>query len=735
MKGFAAVPPRDGVSTLQGTGTSVNQALDASPTLKNRDGSRLVTTDSERRIGLPLTSPSTTSLQSSATVGPRSRIHRTLSRPKWLDVDANGGLLKRKTEPALATVTVKGADSIGINSRDEVKRRGEDGKGKGKEKPQMRKAVTMDTISTPRPKALPSPQRRVSQSPLYISSGATTSDSPLLDGERQEVVRSPEQEEPRRIREVSAQEREDSPGETGMLSAVSKPINSEDALLGTQDPNSKTPQNLDPPSLVTAVGETGALNTDDSVTAQQDPTGNSSAQESRLWTWGKWAYTYIPAVRRPATVTSPAPETGTADIPVESESTSALPDLEQLAEGGINETIGSLATSDAKELIYDTASADEALGIETEQGIGVDPAHRSEVPFFTDNRTSSQRKGTWSLTELAMSAWNWRKGTENVSAITSGVENLPSATGLTTDDAQETEATGEQTLAEVEQPVKSARNSQATVASASLTANPSGLEDIGNAHSPLQAEHTEDIPTLSRSAWAFAAPSRWIPRRVSGVDHASTEERATDVPTSEPGVSTETDEATAVVDAQEQTPENKAAANLPQSQSAAVSSAAAPPIALTSEALEARPSPLLPSSASLVATTRPNLVLPSFNHTFRRPPRGHPEQPNVKASASNHEVSRNGRPDPTSPNPRARPVSPPNMAWRALDAVSHYARGGSRDHGLPPTPVPLENDPADGLEKPMLPIVTSSGKEQWKGVRRIVIIGVHGWFPNAHVQK
>ncbi|KAJ9107252.1 hypothetical protein QFC20_003789 [Naganishia adeliensis] len=58
-----------------------------------------------------------------------------------------------------------------------------------------------------------------------------------------------------------------------------------------------------------------------------------------------------------------------------------------------------------------------------------------------------------------------------------------------------------------------------------------------------------------------------------------------------------------------------------------------------------------------------------------------------------------------------------------------------KDHGLPPTPVPLENHPADGLEKPMLPIVTSSGKEQWKGVRRIVIIGVHGWFPNAHVQK
>ncbi|KAJ9107253.1 hypothetical protein QFC20_003790 [Naganishia adeliensis] len=620
MKGFAAVPPRDGVSTLQGTGTSVNQALDASPTLKNRDGSRLVTTDSERRNGLPLTSPSTTSLQSSATVGPRSRIHRTLSRPKWLDVDANGGLLKRKTEPALATATVKGADSIGINSRDEVKRRGEDGKGKGKEKPQMRKAVTMDTISTPRPKALPSPRRRVSQSPLYISSGATTSDSPLLDGEQQEVVRSPEQEEPRRITEVSAQEREDSPGETSTPSGMSNTVVGEDTLRSTQEPKSKSPEDSEDAGLAAAVEEIGASKTDDTVTAQQNPTGDSSSQESRLWTWGKWAYTYVPAVRRPTIIPNPDSGAGTADVPVQSESASALPDLEQLAEGGIHETIGSIAASDAKDLIYDTASADEALGIETEQGIGVDPAHRSEVPFFTDNRTSSQSKGTWSLAELAMSAWNWRKGTDNISAITPGVENLPSATGLTTDDVQETEATGEQTLAEVEQPVKSARNPQAAVASASLTANPSGLEDIGNAHSPLQAEHTEDIPTLSRSAWAFATPSRWIPQRVSGVDHASTEERATDVPTSEPGVSTETDEATAVVDAQEQTPENKAAANLPQSQSAAVSSVAAPPIALTSEALEARPSPLLPSSASLVASTRPNLVLPSFNHTFRRPP-------------------------------------------------------------------------------------------------------------------
>jgi hypothetical protein len=644
-------------------------------------------------------------------------------------------LLKRKTEPALATVTVKGADSIGINRRDEVQRRGEDAKGKGKEKPQMRKAVTMDTISAQRSKALPSPRRRVSQSPLYTSSGATTSDPSHLDDQQQEVIQSTDQEEPEQLIEGQHGEAEGSPGETGTLPGVSNAVDGVNSLRVTQGPNSKSPEGSEEAGMENAEGEVRGTETDGVVTAQQDSIDNSSAQDSRLWTWGKWAYTYVPAVRRPAIVATLATEP-TAVVPTGSESASALPDVEQLEEMGINETIGSLPASDTKELIYDTASADEALGIETEQGIGVDPAHRSEVPFFTDNRTSAESKGTWSLTGLAVSAWNWRSGAENASAVTPGGESLPSTTILPTEDAQETGATGEHALAEVEQPVKSASGPQAAIEPATLTANLSELEDTNIADPLPKAEHAEDIPTLSRSAWAFSAASRWIPRKVSDIDHASTQERAADVSTREPeGPSTGLDGTPVISDVQKHTPVKKAVTATPQSQPGGIPSASALPVALTPEALEARPSPLLPSSASMVAITRPNLVLPSFNHTFRRPPRGHPEQANVNLANDDHENNRKRKSDKANTTPHVRPASPPNMAWRALDAVSHYARGGSRDGGIPATAKAIDARTNMDHEQTMLPIVTSSGKDQWTGVRRIVIIGVHGWFPNAHVQK
>jgi hypothetical protein len=118
--------------------------------------------------GQPSSRP-TASLRSASTANPRSQVQRRLSRPKWLDVDADGGLLKRKTEPATASVTIKGADSIGLArmkraDSDSFASNGES--SKGWTKPHMRKAVTLDTISSPRRTPVPSPRRRVSQSPL-----------------------------------------------------------------------------------------------------------------------------------------------------------------------------------------------------------------------------------------------------------------------------------------------------------------------------------------------------------------------------------------------------------------------------------------------------------------------------------------------------------------------------------------------------------------------------------------
>lgn len=185
MKGSTAVPSWDVCSTSQQLSQPFNVPFKR-------------TTSSSPHGEVPLLSPSTTSLQSSSTATARSRVHRTLSRPKWLDVDVNGGLLKRKTEPAVAAVTVKGADSIAINRWEAVNMANEAcGSKKGKEKPQMRKAVTLDTISTPQSTAPPSSHRRVSHNPLSAPVDTAMSDARLLEDEQHALVQSPEPEESR----------------------------------------------------------------------------------------------------------------------------------------------------------------------------------------------------------------------------------------------------------------------------------------------------------------------------------------------------------------------------------------------------------------------------------------------------------------------------------------------------------------------------------------------------------
>lgn len=116
----------------------------------------------------PSLSLSTASLQSASTATPRSHIQRRLSRPKWLDVDDNGGLLKRKADPATASVTIKGADSIGLARMRRADSDSLPGNGEPSRvwtKPHIRKAVTLDTVSSPRQTPVTSPRRRVSPSP------------------------------------------------------------------------------------------------------------------------------------------------------------------------------------------------------------------------------------------------------------------------------------------------------------------------------------------------------------------------------------------------------------------------------------------------------------------------------------------------------------------------------------------------------------------------------------------
>lgn len=496
-----------------------------------------------------------------------------------------------------------------------------------------------------------------------------------------------------------------------------------------EDPKADAPEGSTSSPIETTVKEPGSSLLGNVMTGESQP-----SQDSRLWTWGKWAYAYVPAIRRSATEVSRAVDTETTDPEPPSEH-AALPDLEQPEETAIHEAIGAIPPSDTKQSIYNSAPAGASLGTETEQGIGVDPEHLSEVPFFTDNRTIADNKATWSLTGLAASAWNWRKGAENVSAVTPASEDIPIPTGLPLEGVSVSTAESETIPAQVDSPSIAAQDSKAagTVQSATSDLDTTAL---GSTEDASPSQKAEDTSNLSRSAWAFAAASRWVPRRASGMnkDKAAALEPSLDGPSHQSETPAAVDQTAAGPGVQEPTPITTAAADQTRHQSEINPSTAVQSIALTPEVLEARPSPLLPSSASMVATTRPNLVLPSFNHTFRRPPRGHPEQSRPKSSVAN-DTDKNSSVDMPSPGAPSRPVSPPSMAWRALGAVSQYARGGSRDSSLPPKSNNMNDRPVIDVEKSPLPILTSSGKDQWKGVRRIVIIGVHGWFPNAHVQK
>jgi hypothetical protein len=504
--------------------------------------------------------------------------------------------------------------------------------------------------------------------------------------------------------------------------------------------------------------------TNDAETLQSNPT-----EASRLRTWGAWAYSYVPALSRATTTPDPAQ---TTDNSAEAEPSAVLRDLEQLAEDTqIGEAIGVIPSSDAKEEIYNT-STDERLAVETLQGIGVDPAHLSEVPISPQQDKGEKNAATWSLTGLASSAWTWGRGSgnhapPNPTDLGSSTQKLESGGDASIETEPEAESTarpsdlvepgyiaGELDLSTVskDEPiingfsVTPVDNNELGVSSepkggdagttaiesdiihddahpAGTTRGPGGIQPdpesdvVNNTDGGSKAL---DVSQPSRTAWALATASQWIPRRASQTPDSGEEKN----------------------NRRDNAFESKAAIGIPcppkpfknhiiatnPDPTCVPSSplAAAQPILLTSEALEARQSPLLPSAASMMAAARPNLVLPSFNHTFRRPPR-------VKTPSDNpDQASKTEKASQLSPG---RPSSPPNMAWRALGRVSQYARGGSRESGQSSDSTKLENRPTTDSRKTVLPCLVSSGKDSWNGVRRVVIIGVHGWFPNAHVQK
>lgn len=135
----------------------------------------------------------------------------------------------------------------------------------------------------------------------------------------------------------------------------------------------------------------------------------------------------------------------------------------------------------------------------------------------------------------------------------------------------------------------------------------------------------------------------------------------------------------------------------------------------------------LPSSSSLpppptIPSVQPNLLIPTFATTFDRPPRSLPP---LLPTPANIQPPATG----TVPAPR------PGLAWRALSAARSYVYNPT--HPTIPTDVEKSAKGEDeetrgkkegrgvGGELPR----RLAGDQGWIGVRRVVVVGVHGWFP------
>ncbi len=130
--------------------------------------------------------------------------------------------------------------------------------------------------------------------------------------------------------------------------------------------------------------------------------------------------------------------------------------------------------------------------------------------------------------------------------------------------------------------------------------------------------------------------------------------------------------------------------------------------------------------AALEALGQPSLVLPTFEDTFERPPRA------LKRKRDNS-ASVNEVPEIT--------VAPPSGAvWKVFGAVTSYVRPSPVAPVPAPTSSASKGDTAtetSDIEKQykQLPrLAHKTGPALWQGVRRIVIVGVHGWFPHKNVQ-
>jgi hypothetical protein len=143
----------------------------------------------------------------------------------------------------------------------------------------------------------------------------------------------------------------------------------------------------------------------------------------------------------------------------------------------------------------------------------------------------------------------------------------------------------------------------------------------------------------------------------------------------------------------------------PQNQSKGGTAASTP---APSQKISALPAP------PQVPATQPNLVIPSFSTTFDRPPRLFLP------------------PKPASP---ALQPTQPGLAWRALGAVGSYVYPGQEKVEEKAKIVPqetrgLKEGREIGTDLPRrIGLAGGDPDDGWKNVKRVVVVGVHGWFP------
>ncbi|WWC95600.1 hypothetical protein V866_002465 [Kwoniella sp. B9012] len=123
-------------------------------------------------------------------------------------------------------------------------------------------------------------------------------------------------------------------------------------------------------------------------------------------------------------------------------------------------------------------------------------------------------------------------------------------------------------------------------------------------------------------------------------------------------------------------------------------------------------------------SVQPNLVIPTFADTFDRPPRcflpaAQPQE--LSETASGLTAATTG------------------LAWKALGAVGSYVYGsGEGKHKVTPLTI-LENETEPrgrkegrnvGSDLPRrIGLGSGTPDDGWRDVKRVVVVGVHGWFP------